>query len=246
MTDPTPASGPARVPMLRTNKLCVGYGGQPVVRDVDLVVPENALVLLMGRNGAGKSTFVSGVSGLLPALAGTVEFRGERVDRLAPFRRARRGIAHVPQDRGLIPRLTVGDNLALAEIAKDRKVARDDVYELFPRLKDRHKQLAGSLSGGEQQMLGLGRALLSQPRLLILDEPSMGLSPRIAGEVFERIAETITRFTMSVLLVEQQISWVERLGLAQHVYLIDQGRIVADGGPDLLRADSVRSVYLGG
>jgi len=232
--------------LLEVQGLTVNYGGIRAVKGLDLEVHEGEVVCLIGANGAGKTTTLKALAGLVPA-SGTIRYAGQDVARLPVHRRARLGIALVPEGRGIFPRLTVAENLAMGAYSRnDRTGISTDlerVYGLFPRLKERHAQSGGTLSGGEQQMLAIARALMGRPRLLLLDEPSMGLAPLAVQKIFETI-RLIADQGMTLLLVEQNA----RLALeaSRRGYVLEGGRIVhQDLAPALLASPKVRAAYLG-
>ncbi|MGH2721700.1 MAG: ABC transporter ATP-binding protein [Actinomycetota bacterium] len=243
--DPAPAPGGA--PLLEVGDIHVFYGSIEAVKGVSLEVRAGQIVTLIGANGAGKTTTLRTISGLLRPREGTIRFEGERIDDLAPHRIVGLRVGHVPEGRRVFARLTVRDNLALGAFTR-RDVSEfgadfDRVFTLFPVLQQRERQAAGTLSGGEQQMLAIGRALMSRPRLLMLDEPSMGLAPLVVERIFETIAE-INRSGVTVLLVEQNAHLA--LALADRGYVLESGRIVlADTGTALLGNAQVRKAYLG-
>ena len=233
--------------LLQAQGLAVHYGGIRAVKGLDLEVREGEVVCLIGANGAGKTTTLRALAGLLPVAAGSIHYAGSEITGLPVHRRARLGIAMVPEGRGVFPRLTVTENLEMGAYARnDRAGIADDldrVYGLFPRLKERHRQSGGTLSGGEQQMLSLARALMSRPRLLLLDEPSMGLAPLAVQTIFETI-RLIADQGMTLLLVEQNA----RLALeaSSRGYVLEGGHIVhQDEAPALLASPRVRAAYLG-
>jgi branched-chain amino acid transport system ATP-binding protein len=233
--------------LLQIRELDVAYGDVEVLHGLSLEVPEGAIVALLGSNGAGKTTTLRAVAGLLPPRRGEILFRGEPLSRVPGRRRAELGIALVPEGRELWAGLTVEENLLLgayAPGARRRAAANlDRAYALFPRLRERSRQLAGSLSGGEQQMCAIARALMSGPRLLMLDEPSLGLAPIVVDQVFRNIAE-LHAGGMTVLLVEQNLR--KALEIAQQGTVIETGRVKLDGtSAELLASPEVRSAYLG-
>jgi branched-chain amino acid transport system ATP-binding protein len=231
-------------PVLELDHVSVAYGGMRALSDVSLVVPEGCVVALLGPNGAGKSTTLRAVSGLVRPEHGRIVVDGVRVDRRPPHATARLGVVHVPEGRGIFPSLSVRENLEMCRYAVGEEV--DPVVgavELFPALAGRLRQLAGTLSGGEQQMLALARALLSEPRLLMVDEISMGLAPLIVAQLFDRLRERAEAGT-SLLLVEQYID--AALDLADYVYVLDKGRVVDVGEPVDVRRGGLVSAYLGG
>ena len=233
--------------MLEVRGLSVAYGDVRVLHDVTLRVGEREIVSLVGANGAGKTTTLRAVSGLLPVLGGEATFEGERLTGLPPSRIVERGIAHVPEGRQLFTNMTVGENLEMgaylprAKAEMERSLAW--VTGLFPRLAERRAQQAGTLSGGEQQMLAIGRALMSRPRLLILDEPSLGLAPLMVKAIFDAVRRINAEGT-TVLLVEQNL--VQSLRLSHRGYVLETGRIVlAGGGEELLANPHTRTAFLG-
>ncbi|MBV9783202.1 MAG: ABC transporter ATP-binding protein [Acidisphaera sp.] len=234
--------------MLSCRGLCAGYGSVQVLHDLAIEVEEGEIVALLGANGAGKTTLLRTLSGLHRPSAGAIRFDGTALDGVAAEARVRRGLAHVPEGRRVFPGLTVRENLAVATSAWRRGRARidgdlDRVFALFPRLRERAAQLAWSLSGGEQQMLAIGRALMSRPRMLLLDEPSLGLAPLLAEEVYARIRD-INRGSLTVLVVEQNT--VLALDVARRAYVLENGRIVLAGAAaELSRDPRVRDAYLG-
>jgi branched-chain amino acid transport system ATP-binding protein len=234
--------------MLEVRDLVVAYGAIEAVKGISLQVQAGDVVTLIGGNGAGKTTTLRTLSGLLRPVAGQVLFEGERIDRVPAHEIVRRGIAHSPEGRRIFPRMTIEENLELGAYSRRGKTAEirdtiDRVYALFPMLGERRGQPAGTLSGGEQQMLAVGRALMSQPRLIMLDEPSMGLSPIMMQKIFSTLVELKGQGT-TILLVEQNAQ--AALSLADRGYVIETGRIVLeDNGPALLGNELVRKAYLG-
>jgi len=223
------------------------YGSIRALKGVSLDVPEGQTVTLLGANGAGKTTTLKTISGMTPAARGTIAFMGQRIDRMAPAKIVRLGISHVPEGRQVFKDLTVTENLRMG--AYTRKGRRDieaswqRVYAYYPILQERRHQLAGTLSGGEQQMLAIGRALMARPRLLLLDEPSLGLAPKLVEEIFQ-IIKTINHEGITVLLVEQNAN--KALHIAQYGYVLESGRItLMDEAKKLLQNDHVRRSYLG-
>ena len=228
---------------LEVQDLQVSYGGMRALSGVSLVVPAGAVVALLGPNGAGKSTTLRAISGLVRAERGRIRVHGVRVDRKAPHAVARLGVVHVPEGRGIFPSLSVQENLEMSTYAVGEDVDPvDGATRLFPALGSRLRQMAGSLSGGEQQMLALARALLSKPKLLMVDEISMGLAPIIVEQLFEALRERAAAGT-STLLVEQYID--AALELADYVYVLDKGRVVDVGEPTDVRQGALVSAYLG-
>jgi len=232
--------------LLEIRGLEVRYGGIRAVKGIALEVERGELVCLIGANGAGKSSTLRAIAGLAPAASGSIRFGGGELAGVPAFRRARSGLVLVPEGRGVFARLSVAENLAMGAYARtdpDISSDRARVFELFPRLGERRAQVAGTLSGGEQQMLAIGRALMSRPTLLALDEPSMGLAPIAARKILEVIRE-INRAGVTVLLVEQNAQGA--LALANRAYVMESGEIVLSGEAGALRADPrVREAYLG-
>jgi branched-chain amino acid transport system ATP-binding protein len=232
--------------LLDIRGLEVNYGGIRAVKGIDLEVREGELVCLIGANGAGKSTTLRAVCGLLPARAGSVRYDGADTAGVAVHELPRRGLVMVPEGRGIFPQLSVEENLAMGAFTRgDAEIAIDveRQYERFPRLKERHSQVAGTLSGGEQQMLAMGRALMARPKLLLLDEPSMGLAPRLVAKIFDIVRE-IAKQGVTILLVEQNA----RLALeaAHRGYVMESGSITLAGeAKGLLENPKVREAYLG-
>jgi branched-chain amino acid transport system ATP-binding protein len=232
-------------PVLEVERVSAGYGAGEVIEDVSLEVAGGTLTLLVGSNGAGKTTLLAAIAGLLPC-RGTVRLDGADLSRAGPAERVRRGLSLVPEGRQLFPHLPVRDNLLLgAYLATraQREARLRAVLRAFPRLEERQAQLAGTMSGGEQQLLAIGRALMNQPRLLLLDEPSLGLAPRLAAELFRDVRRIADRGT-AVLLVEQNVR--QALSIADRGYVLERGRVVAAGpGRELLGSDRVQQAYLG-
>jgi len=232
--------------LLEVSGLEVNYGGIRAVKGIDLEVRAGELVCLIGANGAGKSTTLRAVCGLLPARAGHVRYDGADIAGVATHELPRRGLVMVPEGRGIFAQLTVEENLAMGAYTRgDAEVAQDveRQYETFPRLKERRAQVAGTLSGGEQQMLAMGRALMARPKLLLLDEPSMGLAPRLVAKIFE-IVRDIARRGVTILLVEQNARLA--LEVAQRGYVMESGVVTLAGeAKGLLENPKVREAYLG-
>ena len=233
--------------LLKVSGLKVAYGGIQAVKGVDFEVREGELVSLIGSNGAGKTTTMKAITGTLPFAAGSIEFLGKSIKGRGAWDLVGEGLVMVPEGRGVFTRMTITENLQIgAYIRKDKaEIAKDidRVFATFPRLKERATQLAGTMSGGEQQMLAMGRALMSRPKVLLMDEPSMGLSPIMIQLIFETIAELRDTGT-TILLVEQNAS--AALGLADYGYVLETGNMVLEGaGKDLLVDEKVRKAYLG-
>jgi branched-chain amino acid transport system ATP-binding protein len=233
--------------MLEVNHLEVSYGALPALHGVSLTIQTGEMVALVGPNGAGKSTLLKTIAGLLVPCAGVIQWEGKCLRGVPPQRIVERGVALVPEGRRLFARMTVRENLELGAFTrraqKERLAQIERVYTIFPRLLERQRQLAGSLSGGEQQMLALGRALMGLPRLLLLDEPSLGLAPRAVELIFSVLTE-LHQKGMGLFIVEQNVHTV--LNLARRAYILEGGRIVGEGeGQKLLQDDHIRSAYLG-
>ena len=233
--------------MLKASGLDVFYGDVQVLWDVSFEVKKGEIVALIGANGSGKTTTLATLSSLLKPRKGSVEFEGQPIHTRAAHEMVNLGIAHVPEARRLFPEMSVRENLLLGALTPEAKKSRPEmlekVYGLFPRLKEREKQAAGTLSGGEQQMAAIGRGLMSKPRLLMLDEPSLGLSPLLVGEIFRVLGE-VHEAGVTVLLVEQNV--FKTLSVADRAYVLENGRIVLEGtGSDLLANPHIRQAYLG-
>jgi branched-chain amino acid transport system ATP-binding protein len=234
-------------PLLRLDGLEAGYGDLIAVRDVSLTVETGELVALIGSNGAGKTTTLRAICGLIRPRRGVVELDGARIDGLSSAAIVARGVAHVPEGRQLFPSMTVRDNLELGartpESRRRRAETLQEVYAMFPRLGERHAQLAGTLSGGEQQMAAIGRALMARPRILMLDEPSLGLAPVVVAAIFENLV-TINRHGTTILLVEQNV--LRALRLCARAYVLENGTVTLAGTRETLLADeAVKRAYLG-
>ena len=234
-------------PILSVEKLEVAYGGIQAVKGIDLAVGEGELVCLIGANGAGKTTTLKGICGLQPIKSGVVRYAGEDVTGRPAFELVRKGLAMVPEGRGVFGALTIEENLAMGAYTRtDRAAVASDVervFGLFPRLKERRRQTAGTLSGGEQQMLAMGRSLMSRPKLLLLDEPSMGLAPLMVQKVFETVL-MVSREGVTILLIEQNAKLA--LEVAHRGYVMESGEITLAGeAKSLLGNPAVRAAYLG-
>jgi branched-chain amino acid transport system ATP-binding protein len=239
--------GAAAASLLEIRQLSFSYGDLRVLWDVDLDVREGEIVTVVGSNGAGKSTTLKNVSRLVRPGAGTLRFRGEDLTRLEPHRVVELGIVQVPEGRRIFPEMTVLENLRMGSYLPatrpDRARNLERAFALFPRLAERQRQLGGTMSGGEQQMLAIARGLMANPRLLLLDEPSLGLSPLFVKNIFDIIAE-INRQGTSILLVEQNV--FQSLRIAHRAYVLETGRVVLSGsGPELLGDEHVKKAYLG-
>lgn len=235
--------------LLEVKDLHVFYGKIEAIKGISFGVNEGEVVTLIGANGAGKTTTMRTISGVRPVAQGSIHFEGEDITKMAPHDRVKRGICQAPEGRGIFPGMTVRENLDMGTYIRgyksDTKAADlEHVMHLFPRLRERISQLGGTLSGGEQQMLAIGRALMSRPRLLLLDEPSMGLAPMLIAQIFE-IVKTINSEGISVLMVEQNAT--QALRTAHRGYVLETGNVVKTGsGDDLLHDPAVREAYLGG
>ena len=234
--------------MLRIDGLSTGYSSRPVLSGVSINVEAGQFVAIIGPNGAGKTTLFKTISGILRPSAGTITFEGHDLLSIAPARRPHLGIAHVPEGRQVFPSLTVMENLEMGAMTeagrRDWKNNIERIFEWLPVLAERRAQFAGTLSGGQQQMLAIGRGLASSPKLLMLDEPSMGLAPATADLIFDRLIDIRRQTQLTILLVEQRVA--EALELADHGYVLEAGRVAFEGDKQTLRADDrVRRAYLG-
>ncbi len=233
--------------MLEVKGINVFYGDIQVLWDVSFNVKEGEVVALVGTNGAGKSTTLRSISGLVPLRGGSIEFLGQRLDRLPAHGMVDQGIAHVPEARRLFPEMSVKENLIMGALKKGAREVREEtmeqVFATFPRLRERSRQLAGTLSGGEQQMLAVGRGLMSRPKLLMFDEPSLGLAPILVMEIF-RVVERVREQGVTVLIVEQNVH--QTLRIADRAYVLERGRITIEGPcADLMKDDHVKKAYMG-
>ncbi len=234
-------------PMLKVEQLSVNYGVIPALKGIDFEVNEGEIIALIGANGAGKTTILHTITGLVEKKSGKVSFMGHDITKTPANHIVKMGIAHVPEGRRVFSELTVLQNLMLGAYtrkdASEKKDTLTEVYEHFPRLKEREKQMAGTLSGGEQQMLAMGRALMSKPKLILMDEPSMGLSPIFVNEIFS-IIEKVSKRGTTVLLVEQNAN--KALSIADRAYVLETGTITMEGkGSELLTNEAIRKAYLG-
>jgi len=234
--------------MLQVEGIDVYYGDVQVLKSVTLDVQEKELVAVIGANGAGKTTLIKTISGLLKPRKGSVFFDGKRIDNINANKVVARGIVQVPEGRLLFPDMTVRENLEMGGYLVNNKQLLQEhlksVYELFPMLQERGNQFAGTMSGGEQQMLAVGRALMSTPRLIMLDEPSLGLAPKLVQSIFEMIVRINKELGMTVLLVEQNVQ--HSCQISDRAFVIENGEVVLQGpGPDMLENDHVRRAYLG-
>ncbi len=233
--------------MLEVENVSAAYGLVQILWDVSFKIREKEIVSIIGPNGAGKTTLVKTIIGLLPARSGTIRFKGENIEKLPPYEIVRKGVTLIPEGRDIFPRMTVEENLLLGAYTINDKRAvhasKEKVYQLFPVLKKKEKVLAQTLSGGEQQMLVIGRSLMSNPQLLILDEPSLGLAPIIVEKVLDTL-QKINDDGVTVLLVEQNIR--DSLNISNRAYVLEEGKIIIEGeGRELLNNEHVKEVYLG-
>ena len=233
--------------MLKVSGIDVFYGDLQVLWDVSFEVRDKEILVLVGANGAGKSTTLKTISGLLKPRKGSIEFNGVRLDQLSPDKVIGQGVVHVPEARRLFREMSVEENLIMGSLSPEAKKKRAQtmewVYELFPRMKERRKQAAGTMSGGEQQMAAIGRGLMALPKVLMFDEPSLGLSPILVQEVFE-IAKRINREGVTVMLVEQNVR--QTLAMCDRAYVLENGRVVLEGtGRNLMDDPHVKEAYLG-
>ena len=232
--------------MLKIDNINLYYGGIHALKDLSLELKKGEIVTLIGANGAGKTSTLRAISGLEPIKSGTIYYKGSPINKVPAHKIVSLGLSHVPEGRKIFANLTVLENLELgAYLRKDKEIQKDMemVFSKFPRLKEREKQQAGTLSGGEQQMLAIGRALMNRPEMLILDEPSMGLAPLVVKDIFDTIVE-INKSGTTILLVEQNANMA--LSIADRAYVLETGNIVLSGdSKELLEDDSIKSAYLG-
>jgi len=233
--------------VLKVDHINVYYGAIHAIKDVSIEVSQGEIVTLIGANGAGKSTVLQTISGLMRSKTGDISFMDERIATVMPHKIVERGLAHVPEGRRIFLRMTVKENLQMGAYTRHGSEVADgleNVYQLFPRLRERRRQIAGTLSGGEQQMLAMGRALMSRPKLLMLDEPSMGLAPILVEQIFA-IIEDMNKNGVTILLVEQNAQMA--LSVADRGYVLETGSITMSGtGHELSQSDDIRKAYLGG
>ena len=236
--------------MIQIDQLSVNYGYVSALKSISFQVRDSQIVTLIGSNGAGKTTTLMTISGMVPKAGGTITFEGEDITHAKPSHIVRKGISHVPEGRHVFTDLTVEENLFVGTTPRkkltkaDLAESKEQMFQLFPRLKERRNQIAGSLSGGEQQMLAIARGLMAKPKLLMLDEPSLGLAPKIVGEIFDLIQQ-IRESGMTILLIEQNASMA--LQIADYAYVLELGQITLSGtGAELLANPAVKQAYLGG
>jgi branched-chain amino acid transport system ATP-binding protein len=233
--------------MLQVENLSSGYGAVQILWDVSFRINEKEIICIIGPNGAGKTTLVRTIAGLLPTKTGTIRFKGENIEKTPPYEIVKKGLTLIPEGREIFPRLTVDENMRLGAYTMNDKSKvgelKERVYQIFPVLKKKEKVLAQTLSGGEQQMLVIGRSLMSNPKLLILDEPSLGLAPIIVEKVLDTL-EMINDDGVTILLVEQNIR--DSLNIANRAYVLEEGKIIIEGeGRELLNNEHIKEVYLG-
>ncbi|MCK8602129.1 ABC transporter ATP-binding protein [Desulfoferrobacter suflitae] len=233
--------------MLRLERVDAGYGDIQVLWDVSFHVDRNEFVVLVGANGAGKSTIMKCISSLIQPTRGEIWLEDQRLDRVAPYRISELGIAHVPEGRQLFPEMSVRENLEMGSLPAAAKAHRQEtlewVLELFPRLRERRRQMAGTLSGGEQQMCAIARGLMLRPKVMLFDEPSLGLSPLLTQEIF-RLVRKIHQEGMTILMVEQNVK--QTLAICDRAYVLENGRVIMEGkGRELLENEEVKQAFLG-
>jgi len=233
--------------MLRVEQVNAGYGDIQVLWDVSFQVRTNEFVVLVGANGAGKSTIMRTISSIIHPTSGAIWFEDQRIDQTPPHRIIHHGIAHVPEGRQLFPEMSVVENLEIGSLTPDAKAHRKETLEwvltLFPRLRERQKQMAGTLSGGEQQMCAIARGLMSRPKMILFDEPSLGLSPLLTQEIF-RLTRQIHEEGITILMVEQNVK--QTLAICDRAYVLENGRVVLEGkGRELLENEQVKQAFLG-
>ena len=229
---------------LRTEKLTAGYGDITVLREVSLNVDVGEIVGILGRNGMGKTTLIRCLAGLILPTAGSIIFNDQDVTALQPYERARRGFTTIVQGRGVFPQMTVAENLEMGRIASGRggENRLDEVLTYFPRLQERMGQQAGTMSGGEQQMLAIGRGLMANPKLMLLDEPSDGIMPSLVTQIAEILVQINQRENMTIIIVEQNVPMVFKM--SKHCLILEKGRIVAEGAPNQLSSSNIMQEYL--
>lgn len=233
--------------MLKINNLRAGYSGKEILKDVDFELEPAEIVAIIGPNGAGKSTLLKSIFNLCDIYQGKIIFKDKDITKLPTYQLILEGISYVPQGRQVFPNLTVEENLEMgAFVIKEKEIFKKnvkDVYDKFPELKEKNKELAGNLSGGQQQMLAIARALIQDPQILLLDEPSLGLAPKIVKEVFKKIVE-INKEGISIIIVEQNAR--QAVNIAHKTYILEDGEVALKGGKEILNNEKIKSIYFGG
>ena len=233
--------------MLRINNLRAGYGGKEILKGVNFELEPAEIVAIIGPNGAGKSTLLKSIFNLCDIYQGKIIFKDKDITKLPTYQLILEGISYVPQGRQVFPNLTVEENLEMgAFVIKEKEIFKKnvkDVYDKFPELKEKNKELAGNLSGGQQQMLAIARALIQDPQILLLDEPSLGLAPKIVKEVFKKIVE-INKEGISIIIVEQNAR--QAVNIAHKTYILEDGEVALKGGKEILNNEKIKSIYFGG
>lgn len=233
--------------MLKINDLKAGYNGTEILKGIDFELNPAEIVAVIGPNGAGKSTLLKSIFNLCDIYSGKIIFKDKDITKLPTYKLIKEGVSYVPQGRQVFPNLTVEENLEMGSyVMGDKELVRTnlkDVYVKFPELKEKRKELAGNLSGGQQQMLAIGRALVQDPEILLLDEPSLGLAPKIVKEVFERITE-INKEGISIIIVEQNAR--QAVNIAHRTYILEDGQVALRGGREILDSEKIKSIYFGG
>ncbi len=233
--------------MLKINNLKAGYAGTEILKGIDFELGAAEIVAIIGPNGAGKSTLVKSIFNLCDIYSGKIIFKDKDITKLPTYQLIQEGVSYVPQGRQVFPNLTVEENLEMgAYVMGDREVIKrnlKDVYAKFPELQEKSKELAGNLSGGQQQMLAIGRALIQDPEILLLDEPSLGLAPKVMKEVFEKIVE-INKEGISIIIVEQNAK--QAVGIAHRTYILEDGEVALHGGKEILSNEKIKNIYFGG
>jgi len=233
--------------MLKITNLKAGYGGNEILKGIDFELKPAEIVAVIGPNGAGKSTLLKSIFNLCDIYSGRIVFKDKDITKLPTHKLIKEGVSYVPQGRQVFPNLTVEENLEMgAYVMGDKELVRTnlkDVYAKFPELKEKRKELAGNLSGGQQQMLAIGRALIQDPEILLLDEPSLGLAPKVVKEVFEKIVE-INKEGISIIIVEQNAK--QAVKIADEIYVLEDGKIALTGGKEILENPKIKNIYFGG
>jgi branched-chain amino acid transport system ATP-binding protein len=233
--------------MLKINNLKAGYSGTEILKGINFELGAAEIVAIIGPNGAGKSTLLKSIFNLCDIYSGKIIFKDKDITKLPTHKLIKEGVSYVPQGRQVFPNLTVEENLEMgAFVMKEKEVIKanlKDVYSKFPELKEKKKELAGNLSGGQQQMLAIGRALIQDPEILLLDEPSLGLAPKVMKEVFEKIVE-INKEGISIIIVEQNAR--QAVNIAHRTYILEDGQVVLHGGKEILNSEKIKNIYFGG